>query len=148
MRVASLTLLLAGSLALSGCSGSPFMSPTPISAIIAGNWSGTEESTPPGGGQRQTLAATATFTQNGDDVTGQITLAGGAVVMLAGTMFGSSVTFDVEYVAGPPQGQACTGTARVSGSASDTTLRFSVQTLATTAPCVFSSSISYVLERI
>ena len=148
MRIARVILIVAGSMLVSACSsGGGFTAPAPISAIIAGNWIGTEESTPPGGGERATLAVTATIDQTGDTVSGQISPADGSQIFVSGSVFGSSVTFSVQYVAAPPVGQGCIGTARVSGSVSDSSIRFSVASLAATAPCAFATNLSYVLVR-
>lgn len=137
-------MVLLCALLLAACGGNSSSSPSSIAVAplsLSGNWTGTFTFTPRTGGQREILAATASFTQGTNNFTGQVQIPGANMqlsgVATSATTFDASVQFNVN---------GCVGTASVSGTGSASQLRFSIPTLAS-ASCTFFSDGDFLFNR-
>jgi hypothetical protein len=93
--------------------------------------------TPVDGGARQSVAVTATFTQAGGNVSGQMNLTGGPTMILNGQMTADALAASVQYTGNTP---GCSGTAQITGAVSAGVLRFSVPTFASSSCSIFTSA--------
>ena len=138
-------LVMAVTVAGCGDGRTPTAPSPPPPAQIAGNWVGTFTYTPASGGQRTIVAVTASFTQAGGQVTGQVNITGGSLLVVSGVVDRATLTATVQYSAPAPS--PCTGTASISGTVSSTQVRFVIPSIASGSGCTFFTNGEFVLTK-
>ena len=143
MRVPPPSLLtLAVGLALAMASGCD--SPTSPSVNLAGRWTGTWQFR--AGGATVTDGVVATLTQSASGAAGSWTAASGAsgeMTIAAGASI--SGTFSIAQTTFT--GQVCTGSAALTGSATSSSLEFSVAAIPGSGACQWATDMQFSLRR-
>ena len=132
---------------VSACNGgasTPTSPSPPPPANIAGDWTGTLTFTPFTGGQRLIIAVTASMTQSGANVTGQLNtqFTDGTRGTLSGTMSGTQLQATISLA----NNAGCEGSASISGSVTSGTLRWTIPTVASPS-CNWFTNADVVLNR-
>jgi hypothetical protein len=128
---------------LAGCGGDSPTNPSG-SLSLSGNWTGTWQYV--ASGVTVTDDVTATLTQSGSSATGGWSSASGATGQLSLTV-ASDLSGTITITQTPLASNACTASTSLSGSATSSTMDFTLAPISGTGLCQWAASQRFVLEK-